>query len=211
MKKKNIIIAGLTLLGLTACSDFLEVEAPSSVTDDYVFSNKEEANTLLNGVYQALASNDTYGNSLLTTYNLNSDVEFTTSSAESQTPCAARIPGTPSRRHPRRRKTKSWASSASQARRKRKSPPPLRLGSILPRASPSNAQNPSSRLQNPRPRRKSHRPRSASQSRLPNSRSRASPSGALSRRTTPPRASHADAGTAPIHTTLSATRSYQAT
>ncbi len=85
MKKKNIIIAGLTLLGLTACSDFLDVEAPSSVTDEYVFSNTEEANTLLNGVYQALASNNTYGNALLTTYNLNSDVEFTTSSAESQT------------------------------------------------------------------------------------------------------------------------------
>lgn len=85
MKKKNIIIAGLALLGLSACTDFLEVDAPSSVTDDYVFSNKEEANTLLNGVYQALASNNTYGNALLTTYNLNSDVEFTTSSAESQT------------------------------------------------------------------------------------------------------------------------------
>ena len=85
MKKKNIIIAGLTLLGLTACSDFLDVEAPSSVTDEYVFSNTEEANTLLNGVYQALASNNTYGNDIQTTYNLNSDVEFTTSSAESQT------------------------------------------------------------------------------------------------------------------------------
>ena len=85
MKKKNIIIAGLALLGLTACNDFLEVDAPSSVTDDYVFSSLDEANTLLNGVYQALASNNTYGNALLTTYNLNSDVEFTTSTAESQT------------------------------------------------------------------------------------------------------------------------------
>ena len=84
MKKKNIIIAGLALLGLTACNDFLEVDAPSSVNDDYVFSNTEEANTLLNGVYAALASNNTYGNAYLTTLNLNSDVEFTTSTAESQ-------------------------------------------------------------------------------------------------------------------------------
>ena len=69
---------------MTACSDFLDVEAPSSVNDDYVFSNTEEANTLLNGVYAALANNNTYGNAYLTTFNLNSDVEFTTSSAESQ-------------------------------------------------------------------------------------------------------------------------------
>ena len=85
MKKKNIFIAGLALLSMTACNDYLDVEAPSSVNDDYVFSNTEEANTLLNGVYQALASNNTYGNAYLTTFNLNSDVEFTTSTAESQT------------------------------------------------------------------------------------------------------------------------------
>ena len=84
MKKKNIFIAGLALIGLTACSDFMEPEAPSSVTDDYVFSNINEANSLLNGVYAALANNNTYGNAYLTTYDLNSDVEFTTSSAESQ-------------------------------------------------------------------------------------------------------------------------------
>ena len=84
MKKKNILIAGLVLVGLTACSDFMEPDAPSSVTDDYVFSNLNEANTLLNGVYAAIANNNTYGNAYLTTYDLNSDVEFTTSSAESQ-------------------------------------------------------------------------------------------------------------------------------
>ena len=84
MKKKNILIAGLVLVGLTACSDFMEPDAPSSVTDDYVFSNLNEANSLLNGVYAAIANNNTYGNAYLTTYDLNSDVEFTTSSAESQ-------------------------------------------------------------------------------------------------------------------------------
>ena len=69
MKKIYLIFAGLLFLGLTACSDFLEVESPSSVDDEYVFSNTEEANTLLNGVYQALASDATYGNAFLTTYN----------------------------------------------------------------------------------------------------------------------------------------------
>lgn len=86
MKKRNIFIAGLALLSLTACSDFLEVDAPSSKTDEDVFKNTEEANTLLNGVYQALCNNNTYGNAYLTTYNLNSDVAFTTSSQESQAP-----------------------------------------------------------------------------------------------------------------------------
>lgn len=84
MKKIYLIVAGLIFLGLTSCNDFLEVDSPSSVNDDYVFSNTEEANSLLNGVYQALASDATYGNAFLTTYNLNSDVEFTTSTAESQ-------------------------------------------------------------------------------------------------------------------------------
>ena len=81
MKKIYLIVAGLIFLGLTSCNDFLEVDSPSSVNDDYVFSNTEEANSLLYGVYQALASDATYGNAFLTTYNLNSDVEFTTSTA----------------------------------------------------------------------------------------------------------------------------------
>ena len=54
------------------------------VTDDYVFANTEEANRLLNGVYQATCNGNTYGNAYLTTFNFNSDVEFATSSAEIQ-------------------------------------------------------------------------------------------------------------------------------
>lgn len=84
MKLKNILISGFGVIALTACNDYLDVEAPSKVTDDYVFANIEEASRLLNGVYQATCNNNTYGNAYLTTFNFNSDVEYTTSSAEIQ-------------------------------------------------------------------------------------------------------------------------------
>lgn len=84
MKLKNIIICGIGAIALSACDDYLDVEAPSKVTDDYVFANLEEADRLLNGVYQSTCSGNTYGNAYLTTFNFNSDVEFATSSAEIQ-------------------------------------------------------------------------------------------------------------------------------
>lgn len=84
MKLKNIFIYGVGMMALTACNDFLEVDAPSKVTDDYVFANTEEADRLLNGLYQATCNGNTYGNAYLTTFNFNSDVEFATSSAEIQ-------------------------------------------------------------------------------------------------------------------------------
>lgn len=84
MKLRNIVICGFGAMALASCNDFLEVEAPSKITDEYVFTNIDEANRLLNGVYQATCSNSTYGNAYLTTFNFNSDVEFATSSAETQ-------------------------------------------------------------------------------------------------------------------------------
>lgn len=84
MKINKILMCGLAVTALTACNDYLDVEAPSKVTDEYVFSNIEEADRLLNSVYESLCSNSTYGNAYLTTFNFNSDVEFTTSSAEIQ-------------------------------------------------------------------------------------------------------------------------------
>lgn len=84
MKKIHKLFLGLALLGGTSCSDYLEVSSPSYFTDEDVLSNLTEANRLLNGVYQALCSNNTYGNYYLTTFCLNSDVDFTTSSNEEQ-------------------------------------------------------------------------------------------------------------------------------
>lgn len=84
MKIKNILMCSLLLAGLTSCNDFLDVEAPSKVTDDQVFKSTEEADRLLNSVYQATCSGSTYGDSYLSKFNFNSDVEFSTSSAETQ-------------------------------------------------------------------------------------------------------------------------------
>ena len=62
----------------------LDVDAPSKVTDKQVFSEVQKADRLLNAVYQSTCSGSTYGNAYLTTFNFNSDVEFSTSSAEEQ-------------------------------------------------------------------------------------------------------------------------------
>lgn len=79
--KKNIFLAGLLLVvGLTSCSDFLDVESESKYEDPYVFGAKEEINRALSGVYNYLLSGNTYGGAYYTTFCLNSDVEFTTNS-----------------------------------------------------------------------------------------------------------------------------------
>ncbi|MCD8260131.1 MAG: RagB/SusD family nutrient uptake outer membrane protein [Bacteroides sp.] len=82
--KKYLLYIGLGLLGLTSCSDFLDVSSPSTFTDEDVVKNLEEANRLLNAVYARVASGNIYGNAYFTIFNLNSDVEFTTSTAEIQ-------------------------------------------------------------------------------------------------------------------------------
>ncbi|MCD8297548.1 MAG: RagB/SusD family nutrient uptake outer membrane protein [Prevotella sp.] len=71
-------------MGISSCSDYLDVNSPSTFTDDYIFSSTEEANRLLNNVYYKICRNNSYGNYYLTTFNYNSDVEFTTSTNETQ-------------------------------------------------------------------------------------------------------------------------------
>lgn len=70
MKIKHIILCGLSMTALTACNDYLDVEAPSKVTDEYVFSNTAEADRLLNAVYESTCSGNTYGNAYLTTFKI---------------------------------------------------------------------------------------------------------------------------------------------
>ena len=61
---------------LSSCNDFLDVDAPSAYTEEFVFSQKTEVNRALNGVYaQALAGN-LYGNAYQRTFILNSDVDI---------------------------------------------------------------------------------------------------------------------------------------
>ncbi len=81
--RKYIIILSTIFISLASCKkDFLEVNSDSKYENDYVFGSKEEINRVLTAVYASLMSNDTYGSAYLSTFALNSDVEFTPFSTE---------------------------------------------------------------------------------------------------------------------------------
>lgn len=83
MKLRNIFLTGLAAVSLAACSDYLEVDAPSKNSPDYVFSQKLEMERALNGVYTGLISSNTFGNLIFTSFQLNSDVDFASNSSAS--------------------------------------------------------------------------------------------------------------------------------
>lgn len=85
MKIRNILPAGLLLMGFSACNDFLDVDPPSKFDNDYVYSDKNEINRALNGVYAQLMSSNMYGNNYMGTFCLNSDVDISVSSNELST------------------------------------------------------------------------------------------------------------------------------
>ena len=68
---------------LTSCNDFLEVDAPSAYTPDFVFSQKTEIERALNGVYAQALGNNLYGQAYQLAFVLNSDVDIQISSASS--------------------------------------------------------------------------------------------------------------------------------
>ena len=80
MKLKNIFLAGISALALVSCDDYLDVEAPSALTDEFVFSQKTEITRALNGVYAQALSGDIYGNAYQRTFIYNSDVDMQISS-----------------------------------------------------------------------------------------------------------------------------------
>ena len=80
MKIKNILLTGVAVLTLTSCNDYLDVDAPSAYTEEFVFGQKSEIERALNGVYAQALVNNLYGNYYLLTFNLNSDVDVTISS-----------------------------------------------------------------------------------------------------------------------------------
>lgn len=81
MKMKHILAYGLLILaGTTSCSEFLDTDTESKYEDDYVFGSEDEIDRALNGVYNYLLSDNTYGKAYYTTFCLNSDVEFATNS-----------------------------------------------------------------------------------------------------------------------------------
>ncbi len=80
MKIKNILLTAVAALSLASCNDYLEVEAPSAYTEEFVFSMKSEVQRALNGVYAQALVNNLYGNAYQRTFILNSDVDIQVSS-----------------------------------------------------------------------------------------------------------------------------------
>lgn len=85
MKLKNIYLAGVGLVALTSCEDFLTVDAPSKVDNEYIFNDVTEVDRLLNGVYAKMLSNDTYGRYYFSDLVRNSDVEIKTFTSDVST------------------------------------------------------------------------------------------------------------------------------
>lgn len=85
MKIKNILLTGVAALALASCNDYLDVTAPSSYTEGFVFSQKTEVERALNGVYAQALVKDLYGQAYQSTFNLNSDVDIQISSTSSHT------------------------------------------------------------------------------------------------------------------------------
>ncbi|HJD75824.1 MAG TPA: RagB/SusD family nutrient uptake outer membrane protein [Bacteroides reticulotermitis] len=86
MKLKNIILIGLTGMTLASCNDFLDVDSPSSYSEEFVFTQKSEMNRVLNGVYASILVNDLYGNAYQRTFVLNSDVDMQIFTGSSDSP-----------------------------------------------------------------------------------------------------------------------------
>lgn len=82
MKLRNIFIAGLSVLALTGCNDYLEVDAPSKNQPEDVFSDSRAMVRALNGVYASMLSSNLYGDKLINTFCLNSDVDFVSNSSQ---------------------------------------------------------------------------------------------------------------------------------
>ena len=82
MKLRNILMGAFAMLALTACDDYLDVEAPSKQTNESVFRSKSEISTALNGVYAKALVDNTFGNLAYNGLQLNSDVDFSTNTNE---------------------------------------------------------------------------------------------------------------------------------
>ena len=80
MKIKNFLLTGVAALALASCNDYLDVDAPSAYSEEFVFGQKSEIERALNGVYAQALVGDLYGNAYQLTFNYNSDVDVQISS-----------------------------------------------------------------------------------------------------------------------------------
>lgn len=84
MKLRNIIISGLGIMSLTACNDYLDVDAPSKHDIAKIYGSTKETGTALNGVYRGLLENNTFGQAFTYSLILNSDVDFNSNSSSTR-------------------------------------------------------------------------------------------------------------------------------
>ena len=74
---KNLFLIIMLSPLVISCERYLDVSSESKIGEEYVFAEKEEIKRVLTSVYSALLTNDLYGQAMLSTFALNSDVEFT--------------------------------------------------------------------------------------------------------------------------------------
>lgn len=84
MKLKNIFIGGLGVMALTACNDYLDVDAPSKYDPATIYSSAKDVKQALNGVYADILSSNTFGNAYTYSLVLNSDVDFVSNTKETK-------------------------------------------------------------------------------------------------------------------------------
>jgi len=84
MKLKYLAIAAVGALGLTSCSDTLNVESPSQMDLDLVYGSTEFATNAINGVY-VLFCEDPYTSRMCGVWMQNTDVEAMATSATTGT------------------------------------------------------------------------------------------------------------------------------
>ena len=84
MKLKYIFLSGMSLMALTACNDYLEVDAPSKFSPETIYKSTKDVGTALNGVYAEILESNTFGLAYTYSLVLNSDVDFVSNSSENK-------------------------------------------------------------------------------------------------------------------------------
>jgi len=81
MKRKLLYLGVLASLAFASCSDFLDVDSPSSFEPDYIYDSEAEIFQALSSLYAPLTTDALYSHYMNTSYVMNTDVEFKTGAA----------------------------------------------------------------------------------------------------------------------------------
>ncbi len=71
--KRFFVTILISVLTISGCNDYLDVESRSTLTDEAVFSSVSYTKTAILGVYNQLMGNDGYGDKVAINYTLNAD------------------------------------------------------------------------------------------------------------------------------------------